>query len=834
MPHIKKEGAAFLKYVNLHAMRYPASFLTLIWIFFSHLAGAQTGTNSIRGQVRDQNDKPLSDVIVSLVKSGDKSLYKTHFSEADGRFEFSGLPADSFRLTILHPGFRHYLSPSLRFDTTNENPELSIRLELEGKNLQEVTVTSRIPFVERKADRTIVNPDALISNAGGNAMDVLAKAPGVTVDEQGNIKLKGKSGVVVLIDDKPTYLAAAELESYLKSLPSATIKQIEIMTTPPAHYEAAGGSGIINIKTKKNKLPGINGNISTNYSQGRYARTMNNLALNYSNKRLTLFSNLSYAYQNSFHDLTIERKYKNEDESLKSIFSQNTYIHPQSSAYNARLGMDYYLSEKSTIGISGKMVSNQSMTSSYNYASLLDSTGRLSSNVVADNTEKGKLQNGMLNLNFRHQFDSAGKTLTIDLDYVSYTNRINQLYKNDVYLADGYHAYSDIQNGTLPSGIGIYAFKSDYSQPLKGNGKFDAGIKTSYTQTDNEAVYTITRANVTEDNYNLSNHFKYDEMINAAYVNASKSLKHFDLQAGLRFESTLLTGRQLGNAVKPASEFTRNYNSLFPTFYASYRIDSASSHVLNLSYGRRINRPFYSDLNPFIRPLDRYTFYEGNPYLKPTFAHNLSLAYSFRNLFTITASYNTMLDQIQETIEINQGIYYSRPGNIGSSVHYNLSLESSIPVTKWLTTTLYSEVQYAEFKSQLYTQTLHSKGTYWYINGNNSFSLAKGWSAELSGEYITNFIDSQFSFGDFGHITVGLQKKILKNMGSFRFSLSDVLYTNRIRGRINNLYLTDANWYGPRDTRVASFTFSYRFGKSTSSKPKHTGTGSETEQGRIK
>lgn len=811
------------------------SFLSGLMAFlFLSPALAQTSGNNISGLVRDQENKAMPDVIVSLLKK-DLSLYKTSFTESNGRFEFEGIPRDSFRLMIRQMGFKQYLGELIAIGDSGQHVTLpAVQLEPEGKKLEEVVVTSQLPFIEKKVDRTIVNPDALISNAGSNALDVLAKSPGITVDENGNIKLKGKAGVVVFIDDKPTYLTASELESYLKSMPSGMIKQIEIMTNPPAQYEAAGSAGIINIKTKKNKLPGMNGNVSANYSQGRYARTMNTLSLNYYNKKINVFSNMSYGYQNSFHDLTINRRYKNEDESTKSIFTQNTYIHPQNSSYNARLGMDYYVTEKTTLGISTKGMFNTNFNSSYNYASLLDANGNLNSNVIADNSEKGSFRNATVNLNFRHQFDSTGKTLTADLDYVSYANHIKQLYKNDVYLSDGTNSYSDIQNGSLPSLINIYAFKTDYTQPLKHHGRFDAGLKTSYTQTDNDAVYTITQQGITQDNYNLSNHFKYDEMINAAYANVSTSWRRFDVQGGLRFESTILNGRQLGNAVKPASEFNRYYNNLFPTLYVSYRMDSAAHHILNVSYGRRINRPFYRDLNPFISPLDKYTFYEGNPYLKPTFAHNVALAYSFKNLFTITGSYNNMQNQIQETIEINNGIYYSRPGNIGSSVQFNLSLESSIPVTKWLTTTIYTETQYAEYKSQLYTQTLHSSGTYWYINGNNSFSFKKGWSAELSGEYITDFIDSQFSFGDFGHMTVGLQKKILKDMGSLKFSLSDVLYTNRIRGRINNLYLTDANWYGPRDTRVASFTFSYRFGKNTNSKPKHTGSGSDSEQGRIK
>lgn len=813
------------------------NYVFILLFFLVSVAGnSQVRTfGHIKGIVQDQNRNPSEGSIVSLLKAVDLSLIKTVFTETDGRFEFFLLESDSFKIIINQPGFKNYTSPTHHINTKDSVLNLSpIQLEAEAKNLQEVSITTKVPFVERKIDRTIINPEALISNAGGNAMDVLSKSPGIMVDENGNIKLKGKGGVMILIDDKPTYLSGSALEGFLKSLPAASIKHIEIMTNPPAHYEAAGNAGIINIKTKKNKLKGFNGNLSTNYAQGRYPRSNQNLGLNYTNKKISVFSNLSYGVFNGFHDLTIQRKYKNEDGTIKSVFDQNTYIKPSSQSYNARLGLDYYLSDRTTLGISSRGMFDASRVSSFNKANFINGDGTLNSLVIADNYETTDFKNGSLNLNFRHTFDSTGKMLTADLDYVAYATTINQSYKNDVYLPDGTNTYKDVQNGILPSEINIYAFKVDYTHPLKKDAKFDAGLKTSYTQTDNDAVYTITQDNVTQNNYNLSNHFKYDEMINAAYANYAKGFKRMDLQVGLRFESTQLDGRQLGNILKPASEFNRMYNSLFPTLFWSYKLDTASNNVITFSFGRRINRPFYQDLNPFIRPLDKYTFYEGNPYLRPTFAHNLSLAYGYKSLFTTTFSYNNTMNQIQETIEINNGIYYSRPGNIGSSVQYNLSLEASLPVKKWLTTTIYSEVQYAEYKSKLYTETLNAKGTYWYINVNNSFTFKKGWSAELSGEYITNFIDSQFSFGDFGDMTIGLQKKVFSDKGSLKFSLSDVLYTNRIRGRINNLYLTDANWFGPRDTRVASVTFSYRFGKMTNNKPKHTGSGSDTEQGRVK
>jgi outer membrane receptor protein involved in Fe transport len=812
------------------------SKLTILSLFLSVQLSKAQNNYKISSSVTDSINKPLDGVIISLLKVNNLTLVKTTFSDEKGNFEFDDLKPDSFKISILHIGYKKYLSSDIVITENEFDKKLQpiILSTDKGVQLEEVAVVAKLPFVERKIDRTIINPDALISNAGSNALDVLAKSPGVMVTENGTIKLKGKSGVIVLIDDKPTYLSATDLESYLKSLPASQIKQIELMTNPPAQYDAAGNAGVINIKTKKSKLKGINGNVSLNYAQGRYARSNDNFSVNFSNKKITVFSNLSYGNNNSYHDLTIQRTYKNDDLTTKSIFNQNTYIKPSDQSYSARLGLDYYVTKKTTLGIATKGIFNDSKVSQYNVAQLLNADQSLNATVIADNGNKNTFKNGTVNLNLRHEFDSTGKLLTVDLDYVNYQTDIHQVFKNDMFLPDNTNIYNDTQNGNLPSNITIYAFKADYSNPFRHEAKLDAGIKTSYTDTDNEAIYTITQNGITSDNYNLSNHFKYSEMINAAYLNFSKSYKRLSFQSGLRFESTTLNGNQLGNPMKPGSSFTRNYNNLFPTAYLSYNLDSASNHNLNLSYGKRVSRPFYQDLNPFSSPLDKYTFYEGNPYLKPTFAHNFSLAYGFKELITATFSYSNTKDQIQETIEINNGIYYSRPGNIGSSEVLSFSLQSSIPITKWLTSNLYSEVTQSHYKSVLYTETLNSRGTYWYISANNNIQLKKGWSAEINGEYISDFIDSQFSFGDFGHITVGLQKKILKDMGSLKFSFNDILHSDKIRGTINNLQLTDANWFGPRDTRVASLTFSYRFGKNLNAKPKHTGSGSETEQNRVK
>ncbi|MDX2173561.1 MAG: outer membrane beta-barrel protein [Bacteroidota bacterium] len=789
----------------------------------------------LSGHISDSSKALIEGAIVSLLKANNSSLIKTVFTEADGSFEFEITKQDSFKVLVNQLGYKKYLSVVIVVDTLKRTMDLPITLmKDEGKKLEEVTVVTKLPFVERKADRTIVNPDALISSAGMTALDVLSKSPGVMVDQNGVIKLKGKSGVIVYIDDKPTYLTGSELESYLRSLPSSAIKQIELMTSPPAQYEAAGNAGIINIRTKRNKLKGINGSFSLNYGQGIYGRSTDNFNLNYNTKKLAIFSNLSYVLGTRYQDLTISRRYKNEDLSTKSIFTQNTLIRRFSEAYSARIGCDYYLNSKTTLGFTIKGLLNPASVGKYNYARVLDSAEILNSYVVADNKETSLFKNGTLNLNLRHQFDSTGKSITLDADYVSYATNINQTFNNFVDLPSVGNIYSDKQTGKLPSIIDILAFKSDYSHPLKHNAKFEAGLKSSYTKTDNDAVYDKTLNGITEVNYSLSNHFLYSEFINAAYVNYSRSFSRLDIQGGLRFESTNLVGQQLGNSVNLASDFKRDYNNLFPTLFLSYKLDSNANNVLAFSYGKRIDRAFYKDLNPFVSPLDKFTFYGGNPYLKPTFAHNLAVSYSFKSLFSTSLSYNNSIDKIQETIEINNGIYYSRPGNIGSSESYNISIEGALPIKKWLTTMFYSEVVYAEYKSKLYTETLNSKGTYWYININNSIVLKKGWSAEISADYLSDVVDSQFKFGDYGQGTIGVQKKILKDKGSLKLSVSDVLYSFKIRGVINNLYLTDANWNSKYDSRFVAATFSYRFGKNTSNKPKYNSQGSESEQKRVK
>lgn len=811
--------------------------MTMLFIAINAIAFSQN--KKITGIVFSEDSVLISRVQITLInKDGTQEERKLHtatITDNLGNFKFDELKNGKYILEINEQDFQNFISPEIILNDQNPNSEQKIFLKKQkAKELEEVKISVKIPFVTQKIDRTVINPEALIANAGGTAFDVLNNSPGIMIDENAAIRMKGKSGVTILVDDKPLYLSGSELENYLRSLPASSIKQIELMPNPPAKYDASGNSGVINIITKRSKLKGFSGNVSANYGQGKYAKTNDNLNLNFNSKKISLYTTVNFVDAENYHDLTLIRRFKNPDSTPKSSFTQNTYLKTLLKSYNIKLGLDYYITEKSILGFEVKPIINNLRRPRYNNARIEDAENELQNVVIADNYEKTKFVNGTYTLNFRHQFANPEQNLTIDADYINYNSSTTQLYKNYIFNPDQSLEYQDIQNGDLQSKINILTFKSDYVHPLKDNSKLSFGAKIAQTKTDNNADYTITQNGITNNNDNLSNHFYYNEIISAAYMNYSKTFKKFDVQAGIRFESTRLNGKQLGNSVNPYSEFNNNYSSLFPTVFLNYKIDSLGTKNLNFSYGRRVDRPFYKDLNPFSSPLDQYTIYEGNPFLKPTFSHNFNLIYSYKDWFSTTLSYAFTNDDISETIEIKNGIYYSRPNNIGKSKLYNLSFQTRNKPFNWLTSNVYTEFNYSEYKSLLYNQNLHSKGFTWNINVVNSIQFSKDWIGEVKGEYTSDFISAQLKFGDFGHLSVGVLKKLWNDKATIKLNLSDIFHTNRIRGTINNLENTEANWYGPRDTRVASVTFSYRFGSGTGNKKKYEGTGSETEQNRIK
>jgi hypothetical protein len=807
------------------------TFVCLLCFAYDMTYGQSDG--KIKGEIQFPAGTEL--IVVELLTSENNTLVKTELTESDGSFTFNGIGIGNYIINIDDEKYSPYQSDTISL--TSQQPEMvlpKIILKItEVNKLGEVVIEKKKQVVENKIDRTIVNVDAMISVAGGDAMDVLQKSPGITVDQNGTITFKGKSGVAVFIDDKPTYLSGSELEAYLKSLPASTLSQIELITNPPAKYDAAGSAGIINIITKKSKARGFNGSFSSRVSQGKRTNTRQGLNLNYLDNKIRLFGNIGYAYQETVNDLYIFRRFLNEDLTTKSYFDQDSYLTGKANTGNARAGIDYYLNEKTTFGASVSGLIKDGDRKSDVESELSNAAYVLDSTIVANNSTQNRFSNIGVNFNFRRELEK-GRKITADADYLNYTSNTDQRFKNFIYQPDGTLSGQDEAVGELPSRIDIVSLKTDYSHPMKNDGLFEAGYKISISKTDNVADYNDVVEDVTIPNYDISNHFKYDEIVNAAYVNFNTSYKRFTFQTGLRLENTDSKGNQLGNIMKPASTFHKNYTNLFPTVYVQYKLDSVGDNQLVTSYGKRINRPYYEDLNPFISPLDKFTFYSGNPYLDPSFAHNVELSYRYKGYFSTALSYGFTKDDIAETIEINEGIYFSRPGNIGKSHIYSLNMNAQIPFAKWLSTTLYSEVTYSKFESKLYTEDLNSSGTYWYGSIVNMFQFSKDWSGELMGYYQTTVVSSQFELGPRGQVSIGVQKKILKGQGSIKLSGNDIFYGSINNGTINNLHLTEATWVNKPDSRFVALIFTYSFGKAFEPKDQHDASGADSEKNRVK
>jgi hypothetical protein len=808
--------------------------LLTIWACFAlKFANAQTSGAQIGGLILDSSKKPVDAATVILVNAADSATVKTMLTNPDGSFAFADVKEGSYRMVVTSVGFANYKGAAFNFSGQTIKVPV-ITLIATSKALKEVEVAGQKNFVEQKIDRTVVNVNALISNTGSNALEVLEKTPGVLVDENGNISFKGKAGVMVMIDDKPTYLSGENLANYLKSLPASMLDQIELMSTPPAKYDASGNAGVINIKTKKSKAKGFNGGFSANIGKAAYWRTLQSFNFNYYVNKINFFTNLGYGIQNNYRRLDVTRTYFDPAGTIASSYTEVAYFHPVNYNHTLKTGMDYYLSPKTTIGF----VLTGLLTSGHNVnpvnSLLKNNTGNVDSNIVAVNTTENRFYNGGINLNYSHQFAQQGQSLTFDLDYLKYNSRRDQSFLNSSYNGAGVLGSSQNITDYLPADIDIYAAKTDYTQPVIGKGKIEAGLKASYVNTDNAANYFNVINNISTVDNNMTNRFLYKENVNAAYINFSKEFKRLTLQAGLRLENTNLKGHQLGNAQRADSAFTRSYTNLFPTAYALYKLDTAGHNTLNASYGRRIDRPYYQDLNPFLTILDKYSQFEGNPFLRPQFSSNYSLGYSYKSIFSVAVEYVCISDYQTES-DIQKGnVFLATSVNLGQSVYYDINTNLSLNPFKWWNFHLYFQLTTNHDTGQIYNAYLNTNQTYYNINNTNQFTFPKGWSAELTYYYLSPTASAQFTHIPREQVNAGIQKKILNNKGSIKLSARDIFRGNFSAGNITNIPNVAATYHNDFANRSVNLGFTYNFGSAKDNPKKRNTGGAGTEADRVR
>ncbi|MCG7752690.1 outer membrane beta-barrel family protein [Flavihumibacter cheonanensis] len=807
----------------------PGSLLTIFFLTFSLFLQAGTMVYDyppIQVTVFNEKKEPLDFVSVRILQKADSGRVFSTVSDSTGNLALPDLKPGDYLLCVSRVDYEPACQDLIiSANNTNTTPQILTIILHASTQLSTVTVTAKKPPVQFLSDRTVIRVDASINNAGTTALEVLERSPGITLDKDGNISLKGRDQVLVMIDNKPSYLTGAELNALLQGMSSNDIETIELIDNPPARYDAAGNGGIINIRLKKNRQRGFNGNLSLSGAQGIYPKSNNALSLNYYSGKVNLYTNYSMTINQNLLDMYAFRSYyADDDKTLLSTLEQPTFIQSTAKNHTLRTGMDYTLNKKTSLGIALAGTQIDRNGTGRGEASWKSANNLPDSLIRTRNSNSTDWKNASINLNLRHQF-SAKQELTADLDWLGYQIKGSQGFQN---IRSDNNSYMESFLGELPSKIRILSFKADHQLQLPKQYKLETGVKWAATSTNNKAAYTINQGGGWEEDLGKSNQFLYDEQIRAAYASLERKINRWWYQVGLRYEHTSFDAHQLGNAVIKDSAFSNQYGSLFPSLQASVELDSLNE--LSLTMNKRIDRPPYQQLNPFVFIINKYTYQKGNPLMKPQFTYTVELSHRYKNLLSTSVSYSDTRDYFSQIfLSDSTGTFYYSEGNLGRRKILGLSVSFSEQLLPFWNFSSQADLQHKKLKGFVW-KPLEASITQISISINNQFKLGKGWAMEASGFWISRSqADIQEVVEPTGQVGVGISKQVLKKKGSLKLTARDIFYTQDMEGF--TIFNQATEYFRlQRDTRVINLAFTWRFGKQTKTTPRRTNKVDEADR----
>ncbi|GLR16446.1 TonB-dependent receptor domain-containing protein [Portibacter lacus] len=798
-------------------------FLLLFSILISLQVNAQQAT--IKGSIVDSENKAQEFANVLLLNPADSSLIKGVVSNFDGNYEFEKVAYGDYLVSTSLIGFNDAYSPIIKVNA----PVVTVAsLTLtEGVALSEVMVTAKKPFIEMKADRIVVNVENSSINSGNSALEVLQKSPGVTVDKDNNISLRGKQGVLVMINGKNQYMSGDELSRLLESMPADNIKNIEIITNPSAKYDAEGNSGIINIVMRKNENYGYNGSVNVGARQGQKFTYNGGLDLNYRSAKMNIYGSGSFYDWSGFQDIHLVREIPYEGKS--TTFDQVSNMNFSGISTNVKLGMDYYLTDNTTLGVLYKLNNGGSLWTNDNMTSISGGNAPDFSSLMVDTDQDSYRGQNSFNFNVAHNFDDKGTKVTFDVDYSQYDGGSDNIYINN-YLNDAGNSVRDqysLKNDQRTD-ISIFASRLDFTKTLAKEYQLELGAKYSMVRTDNDTKFSAFENQEWVNQVDRTNNFIYDESVIAAYANIAKSFGKVNVQAGLRMEHT----NSNGNSITLDQSVPRTYTDLFPSVSLSHKL--GEKHDLSYSYSKRLNRPNYQALNPFVEYLDDYTFEKGNPFLNPQYSDAIGVNYGYGGFLFVSANYSYTKDAITEVIEQNSELSQTFQTNVNLD-NYNsgsLTVSSGIPWKEFGMTRINLTSFYNGFKSVIPSGTLNNQSLGYNIYLGNEFNLPLDITMELNANYQSGLTYGLFEISPQYGIDMGFSKDVLKGKGSIKIGLDDIFYTrqNKVQIRQDDIIL---NIDQMRDSRRVKASFKYNFGSEKVKGARRRTTATEDESSRI-
>jgi hypothetical protein len=792
-----------------------------------NMAMAQTNA-TVKGKITDGSGKAIQSVTVTILKAADSSLVKADVSNTEGTFEIAEIKAGKYLLNFTMVGYNKQYSPVFDLSQNGSfDAGTTILKELDG-SLKDVTVTSRKPMIEIKADKTVFNVENSINATGSNALELLQKSPGIQVDNNENISMKGKTGVRIYVDGKMMQLGSQDVAAYLKSINSNDVEAIEMISNPSAKYDASGNAGIINIRLKKNKKFGTNGTVNMGLVQGITPKGNGSVSLNYRDKKVNLFSNIGAntgLYENGLDLYRIQRD---------TIYDQKSTSRSDNKSINAKVGADLFLNTKSTLGFMlNANFSDSKWTNESNTDITYKPTNQYVKNLRALNTIPGSRTNLNGNINYRYT-DTTGKEINFDADYGLFRGTGRSFQPNYYTDGNGNPVWQVVNRNYTPTDIDIYTAKVDVDMP-KWKGKLGYGAKTSFVKTSNTFDFFNDVNGVPVKVLSRSNKFDYTENVNAAYVNFQRQLNQkFSIQAGLRLEQTNSKGEltRADGITQSDNIVERSYLDFFPSAALTWNVNQ--QNILNLTFSRRIDRPTYQDLNPFENKLDELTYQKGNAFLRPQYTNTVELSHTWKYMLNTTIGFSHVKDFATETTDTTGNATYIQQKNLATQRILSFSVGSPLPIAKWWNGYANIWYNYQMFKGQIGDNTIKTDIPTFGAYMQHSYTLGKGYTAELSGWFSGPSVwGATWRSRSQGGVDLGVQKQILNKMGTVKLSVTDIFRTNPWKAGSNfgGLFLDGR---GRWESQTVRLNFTWRFGNSQVKAARQRQTGLESEAKRIK
>jgi iron complex outermembrane receptor protein len=831
---IDDDGKQPYRWFGVPKLKHPSDCMkTLLYLILglslSLSSFAQTAT--IKGQLQEAEGTAVAFANVVLYRASDSTIVKVETTDEAGLFRFSGIVPDTYDLQATYVGLTDYWQRGLATQA-NEIKDLGVlSFGAAGIELAEATVTAQRALVEVKPDRTVFNVQGTINSTGEDAISLLRKAPSVTVDNNDNISVLGRTGVLLYVDGKRLPLTGDALTNYLQSLSAEQIDRIDIITNPGARYEAEGNAGIIDIRLKKDENLGANGSVNLTGSQGRLFRGNGSVSGNYRNRWMNVFGQVGGMEREAWSRM----EFNSTQFGLR--LRESEYGRYSSNAYNYRIGTDFFLNDQHTVGFLVGGNHFDGMYTNTNRISIAqDSPGStVDSILVANNrTDDGRDQ-GTYNLNYRFT-GSSGQTFNFDADYGRFRNDRERFQPNQYFDAAEDEILTEVINSfTMPTDIDIYTLKADYEQKLWG-GQLGFGSKYSQVISDNIFLVFDVEGSSSTRNDRQSNTFRYDEQVYAGYVTYARPInEQWQFSAGLRAEQTNARGNL--QAFLPELQedpVVLDYLNWFPNVGLTWQVSPQNSLAFN--YGRRINRPDYNVLNPFNNQLSQLSYEKGNPFLRPEIVNNFEIGYTLQYRYNFKIGYSRTTDQITRLIgpdeEDNRANFITWE-NLASQTIYSGNISAPIQVTEGWNAYFNLSASYLDNQADYGDGAIVDIQAFTYnFYSQQSFKLPWKLQGEISGWYGGPGIwGGVFAYESQWSLNLGLQRKFLDDQLNVRLSATDLFYESNWDG-VSEFNGLRSEGFGRNDTRRASIAISYNFGNQKVKSRKRR-TGIEDEAGRV-